>query len=384
LKKIGGLVYGSKLEAPNAEEASHMFFSEGVSSIWSQMMATHPPLEKRIRLLDPQFKGVYPKVSLPESRPKAPPPISGRPAARRPPMIPLPIPGTDQLLGRRGGVLGIPAGVSAMHAVAQAGTITPGHIEAAVRLRESMPASLLEAAHEPLDAAALMFALLMSSDAAVREKQLEFIRRANPAFERSVRQLEPELRRIENRHKLPLVDLTLSALRQLSREQFDQFSRTIRQLVEADGSISLFEYALQKILLRHLKAHFVPPRHPSPKFYSLDPLAKECSIVLSALAYVGHANREEIEHAFAEGAGQIGGTGGKKLALLPPPECGLAQIDRALDRLNEAGPQVKKRILLAAAAVVSADGVLQEREAELLRAMADSLDCPLPPLLQDA
>jgi uncharacterized tellurite resistance protein B-like protein len=30
--------------------------------------------------------------------------------------------------------------------------------------------------------------------------------------------------------------------------------------------------------------------------------------------------------------------------------------------------------------VVGADGIIQEAEAELLRAIADTLDCPIPPL----
>jgi hypothetical protein len=32
---------------------------------------------------------------------------------------------------------------------------------------------------------------------------------------------------------------------------------------------------------------------------------------------------------------------------------------------------------------VVADGLVQAREAELLRAIADSLDCPIPPFLPD-
>jgi uncharacterized tellurite resistance protein B-like protein len=31
---------------------------------------------------------------------------------------------------------------------------------------------------------------------------------------------------------------------------------------------------------------------------------------------------------------------------------------------------------------VAADGVIQEGEAELLRAIADALDCPVPPFVQ--
>ena len=56
LKKIGGLDQGSRLLAPRAEEASHFYFSEGMSRLTS-LMSTHPPLLERIRLLDPQFAG---------------------------------------------------------------------------------------------------------------------------------------------------------------------------------------------------------------------------------------------------------------------------------------------------------------------------------------
>src|SRR5882724_2117818 len=44
LKKIGGLGYGSMLEAAHAEEASHMFFGTGVGKSFFHLMDTHPPL----------------------------------------------------------------------------------------------------------------------------------------------------------------------------------------------------------------------------------------------------------------------------------------------------------------------------------------------------
>ena len=48
LKKIGGLADGSLIHHPNAAQASHMFFANGISSFWSNMFATHPPLAKRV------------------------------------------------------------------------------------------------------------------------------------------------------------------------------------------------------------------------------------------------------------------------------------------------------------------------------------------------
>src|SRR5581483_6505041 len=52
LKKIGGLVEGSKL-ASGAEEVSHMLFGDGVG--YSAQLATHPPLVARIKALVPHF-----------------------------------------------------------------------------------------------------------------------------------------------------------------------------------------------------------------------------------------------------------------------------------------------------------------------------------------
>jgi Zn-dependent protease with chaperone function len=53
LKKIGALVEGSKLQSSEKEEVAHMLFGDGVG--YSDLFATHPPLEKRIKAIDPTF-----------------------------------------------------------------------------------------------------------------------------------------------------------------------------------------------------------------------------------------------------------------------------------------------------------------------------------------
>jgi hypothetical protein len=57
------------------------------------------------------------------------------------------------------------------------------------------------------------------------------------------------------------------------------------------------------------------------------------------------------------------------------------QLDAALNRLTLAVPIIKKNIIDACVHVVGADGVILETEAELLRAISDTLDCPMPPLI---
>lgn len=74
----------------------------------------------------------------------------------------------------------------------------------------------------------------------------------------------------------------------------------------------------------------------------------------------------------------------RRHALLPRKESGLEQLDTALDRLALAAPQIKKNLIEACVQVAGADGLIQEREAELLRAIADTLDCPIPPFVDIA
>src|SRR4051794_31243361 len=59
LKKIGGLPDHSDVLAANADEVSHLFFANANTSWFS----THPPLDDRIKLLDPSFTGKFPTVA---------------------------------------------------------------------------------------------------------------------------------------------------------------------------------------------------------------------------------------------------------------------------------------------------------------------------------
>jgi hypothetical protein len=66
---------------------------------------------------------------------------------------------------------------------------------------------------------------------------------------------------------------------------------------------------------------------------------------------------------------------------LPAERCGLVQLDGALNELAQATPPLKRQVLQACAEYIAADGRVAIAEAELLRATADALDCPMPPLL---
>jgi hypothetical protein len=154
----------------------------------------------------------------------------------------------------------------------------------------------------------------------------------------------------------------------------------LKDLVEADGEVALFEFVLQKIIMHHLAPKFTQTRPAPIQYYTLKPVVPDCAVILSALAIVGSDNPAEQARAFAEGAPYLRAPADAPLEFLPADQCGVTQIGPALDRLNLVVPIIKKNLLDACARVIGADGVILETEAELIRAVADSLDCPMPPL----
>ena len=377
LKKIGGLSYGSKLEAAHAEEASHMFFGNGMGESFLHIMDTHPPLAARIRAIDPSFDGTFPPVSIAQIATTAPQVTR----APRGAPIPFPFPGMSRPQGGLAGLASPPV-VAAQTVMPSLGNPTTAHLRYAEGLRASIPASLQAAAREPMAASALVYALLLSDDEAARRKQLDELTHAtSDAMAQETLRVLPEAQAVATHAKLPLVDLALPGLRHLSPAQFQEFRAAVQTLVESDSEIDLFEYVVQKIVLRHLEPHFAPARKPIIQFYALKPLASDCAVLLSALAYVGQTEPDKIEFAFQQGARTLNYAAQTQLLLASAGGCDLTQVDAALDRLSQAVPQIKKNVINACAQTVAADGIIQETEAELLRAIADTLDCPIPPFL---
>jgi hypothetical protein len=281
------------------------------------------------------------------------------------------------------GAAGMVPPVIAMQSVLPSlGNPTTTHLHYAVGLRDSFPPALRNTARDPLGASALTYALLLSSTPEIHAKQLELLGQSSPAARQETERLLPDVANVAVRARLPLVDLALPALRHFSRSQYEEFSRIIHGLIECDGEVDLFEYVLQKIVLRHLDPQFNGARKPVVQYYSIHALVPECAVLLSALARAGTSDPAQAGIAFLQGAQLLGQQAQIEISLIPEDQSDLPQVDAALNKLSEAGPQIKKSTLNACARTVAADGVIQEMEAELLRAIADALDCPIPPFVQ--
>ncbi|MBK9139111.1 MAG: M48 family metallopeptidase [Verrucomicrobia bacterium] len=358
LKKIGALAQGSLLEHPNADEASHMYFANGIGSTWFNAFATHPPLVDRIRAIEPAFDGRFPRLTPPTEITFGPPPAA---PARGWPSGPMPIPAAAILASSAG-----PA---------------PQQLAFAADFRETLSPDLRDAAREPLSASALVLGMLLSRDADSRRAQLAGL---DDLLDRPTREeldrLQAALDGLPRRHRLPLLLLAAPALRSLSAEQFTTFETATLYLVEHDSRVELFEFTLQHFVRRQLAAAYRPQPRRMAQVYALRSLTRECGTLLSALAHLSGEDGPAREAAFQRGVAALGNLA-EPLALQPLPACGIEQIGQALDRLNDLTPMLKKTVLSGCVNVVAHDGLVQPDEAELLRAIADALDCPIPPVI---
>ena len=103
-------------------------------------------------------------------------------------------------------------------------------------------------------------------------------------------------------------------------------------------------------------------------------------MVFSVLAYAGHKKQEEADTAFSEAVKVINLF---DLSILDKSDISLTKFDKGLDNLLLLKPLLKRDFLKACLASAMTDNKMTAREIELIRAIADTLNCPIPPISSD-
>lgn len=365
LRRIAGWSEGSRVQTPAAQEASHMFFGNALGSGLMSLFSTHPPLEERIRRIDKN-------ADISAGEPSAPPATSGT---------------STVASGFAGAQKGDGIRKKAEDIVDTVGTLDQRHIEHASSLIASIPEKLRSELSNPHGARAVVYLLLLDDNPEIRAKQSKFLLEHADA---QVLEMLPRLKKPMEENgafellRIPMIDLAIPALKTMSEGQYRQFRNVIDGLVKADNNVDLFEYTLHRILARHLDPVFLKKKPVRQKYASLPEVKSSTVPLLSVLAYVGAKGTEEPKRAFGIAIEKLNDSNFSVLNLLPSDACSLGAVDKALEKLEQASPTVKKKILTAGIAAIAADDCITQQESQLIRAIADSLSCPLPPILPDA
>jgi Zn-dependent protease with chaperone function len=354
LKKIAVYSESSYLDA-DSEEVSHMLFGDGRKMM---MFSTHPPLNERIRRVDPDFQpGDLDRLAAKilqerkreqeaaQSREKA-----AEPASR--------------------GVF------DAGNIIDQIGNPDWERMLMAAALAASIPDNIRQAAHSTEWAPEVLFYSLLDRDEELRERQLLVVaRRMGSDSESQVRALLKSGGVARPEQRLPLLEVAFPALKRRPPDFVARVLETANALIEVDGKVDVFEYLLARVITLQLQESRQPHRVKVAGRKGLAALQTEAVQVMAVLADHGHDDEENRLAAFRAGLVSLG----LDPSTAPPAsDEWVRMLDRALPRLDELKSADKEKLVRALAAVVLHDGRMVASELELLRAVCDLIHVPLP------
>lgn len=387
LKKIGCPRIGSHVTNSKSVETAHMFFGNVFSGgFLSHLFDSHPDLTERIRRIDPAFLGEYPNALYrldpatcrpirPEDTPEAAEipgaGIAGRTLGSS----------TAQAFTQSAAAFGVhggnPANTAALAAAIldSVGYAEEKKLQIAASLLESIPDAVYEAVREPLGAKAAVCAILLNPDPNVRSKeQAVFDSMADPLLKEKTALLLQLLAGTSDGVKIPVAELAYATLKTAGKADYLSLRPLVAAMIQADGKIDIFEYTLYGVLIRDLDRFFGLVKVTPPKYTKMDPLLDAFYTAMSFFAYAGSDDAEETRKAFEAGCAFFY----LETEIRPREQCTPKQFADAMTRLTDATFVLRHKILTAFYCCIAADGIVTEREGELIRAVAAHFDCPMP------
>lgn len=351
---------GSRLRNWHGDAFAHMLFAPPSPNWLSALVATHPPIEERMRRINPHVSSAFyfgkaGKARVIEERKKEEP----APEQEKPKTI----------VPRRA------TGVAAL--IATIGEPGVEHLEYATDLLSYLTPPIREALRDPVGAQSVMIGCVLDAELESREPQLRALQALGLAdLARKADVLRPHLEQLDRAYRLPLIALAVPGLKGLDEAGRGRFLAALRAAIEGNRRVTLSKFVLATILDRTLgpKAR----RSGGVKYRACGELAGETALILSMLAHAGAVAGDAASAQSGFDAGR------EKLALPALALCGkdelqLSRASEALERMSQLAPLEKERLMLGFAAAVAADGDVRRMEHELLRAVACVLDCPTPP-----
>ena len=342
LDSILALRAHTAVRALHCELFSHMFFAPAVGRWWGY--PSHPPLLERIRRAHPRFQRDEYRARRHGTR-------------------------TEVAVIDGSGTVVKNLRLDALAMVAAVGRPAVEHVDYAKRLLGRLPSRLREALHRADEAELAMFALALEPDGAAREAELQVLAgRRGAEARRKVVDLHVYAGGVARHHMVTLAELAVPAIKEQRQKTRDSFLSDLAAMVESDRRVTLREFVLLTLLRQRLREGAGQPIRT--RFRKIEELAADAHVVLSLVSL--------DKAAFVKGAAVLG-LGWQ--APLAREALNSANVAESLERLRHLAPLAKPGILKACFESAAADGVLRLAEAELVRTVAATLDCPVPPLL---
>lgn len=341
LKKIGGSVSGATLQTTSAQSYNHFFFGQADE----HLLATHPPLRKRILRLDPRWDGEF--------------------------IIPIRIdlePNTEdqtekpkETLTKENIVKAITTGAAISMGLPTASESTPTTDSS----DDQTSLAKIEAIYqEPVGACHLIFAFLLDNNPDNRLKQVSLIK--NTDLLNTCTELLASLPNIQH---LSFIEKAIVTIKTLSPEQYQSFKKIMMQLISTNGDISLHEWSVYQLVTHQIE--YLPASEV--KYHSLDQLKEEIATLLSAMAYLS-PTENTIKSSFGMGANIMG-----LYTIHLQPNLPITELSSCLQKLQLSSISVRYKFLQGVLKAIQQDKTITVEEATFFRILSLCLDYPMEP-----
>jgi Zn-dependent protease with chaperone function len=365
LLKIAGASAGSRLVSPEAEEVAHMLFAAGLP----RLFATHPPIEERLKALDPSFdpkqlKALAAEAARDSERQRA------DDAGSAPRAHSEGATGAFSQVGERS-IHGSAHGIAAL-----AGTMASENMQYSQSARLAIPEGLRDFVESADHARALVLVVLVSKSPEVLAGQRRILEDVyGEQFTSRVLAMRPLADSLQPALRLPAIQQLFPALRRLSLPERQQLRDVVAKLANADARIDVFECCLTLLLASSLDDLESGSLHGSAS------LLQEVDAVHTL--FVVLATQGTQDEALARRAYEAGVS-----VVLPEHRPAFREIAAwpmalgdALARLTRLRPIAKKVLIEGLVRCIAHDQKLSVEEGELLRTVCAVMHCPLPPIL---
>jgi Zn-dependent protease with chaperone function len=343
--KIIGSGIGSHIGSPRAEECSHMFFGDAIFARAFGFLATHPPIDKRILRIEPRWNGEY---------------LTGKPIVQQD----KPAPAKSENLS------------SLNDALNKTGFLDPIMIAVAGALIQSLEPDLKQATEHPASAYALMLALRLHTEEDVQNKQYAAVE-SSPLLLNDIKRYAKHTINLEDKNILPLIEMSIPALKRLSEQQYKEFKKHLIKFIMADNKSYIKEWLHFRLLSHYLDPHFNinQKKKFQRSFHSLTPIKHHVNRIISLVAHVGHKDGEQAAKAYFHAIELLNIRDTSRVTY---EEMAFAEINDALEQVNYLVPMLKNDLLNACAECIQNDNKVTANEWGLLRVIAACIGCPMP------
>jgi Zn-dependent protease with chaperone function len=362
LKRIQQSESGTNLDTKHVEDISHLCFCTPRWMLFSDMLATHPPLDKRIQILDPQ--GEFANLPLKDLQEDKKQQITKKTS-------------NQQALG----IIGTAAIVMATsQGQAQSADIKSSignpsaeHVDLAQQLIAQIPQELKDVAHAVAHVEDLLYALILIDDKDNIDQLKNNLEKIIPIDKlQKTLELINIISILSQSCYLPLVDIALPAFKAKSIDERGSIYKNMQQIV-ALGKENLFEFTLLTMISKTIQE-----KPNQVKYNDFTAVIDDVSNLISALLKNSQSD-ENTKDAYFEKL--MKNFTSQKIQPRQTMTQEPLKFQLILSRLNQLSPKCKEILVHTCLDCIAQDNVINVTEAEMIRALAASLNCPIPPIV---